>query len=147
MTLVGETRASIGTGHQGEARRLDPVAVARHDRSRRKRRDRRLADGDDMAVLADEAHEVDEMLGIVLEREAAVLELDVARIDPVGDEHLVVAQERADRAAQKSGEVARHRRDQKDLGIVLAALLAEPEQLAERRPHDAALFDRNGRRR
>ena len=120
------------------------VALARHDRGRRKRRDRRLTDRDDVAVLADEAHEVDEVLGIVLEREAAVFELDVARIDPVGDEHLVVAQERADRAAQKGGEMPRHGRDQQDLGIVLAALLAEAKQLAERRPHDAPLFDRNG---
>src|ERR1700733_13188654 len=84
------------------------------------------------------------MLGIVLERETAILELDVARIDPVGDEHLVVAQERADRAAQKSGEVARHGRDEKDFRIVLPALFAKAKQLAERRPHDTALFDRNG---
>ena len=131
-------------GHQGEARRLEPIALARHDRRRRKRRDRRLTDCNNVAVLANEAHEVDDMLGIVLEREAAVLELDVARIDPVGDEHLVVAQQCADRAAQKRGEMPRHGRDQKDLGIILAACLLEAKQLAERRPQDSALVDRNG---
>ena len=109
------------TGHQRQARRLDPVAVARHDRGRRERRDGRLADGDDVAILADEADEVDQVAGIVLEREFAVLELDVARVDPVGDVDLVVAQQRADRAAQQRREMARHRRDQEDLGIVLAA--------------------------
>ena len=57
------------TGHQREARRLDAVAVPRQDRGRRERRDGRLANGDDMAGLADETHEIDEVLGIVLERE------------------------------------------------------------------------------
>ena len=133
------------TGQQCQARRLDPVALARHDRCRRKRRDRRLAHRNDMAILSNEAHEVDEVLGIVLQREGAILKLDVARIDPVGDVHLMIAQQSAGRATQKRGEVARHGRDQKDLAIVLAALLAEAKQLAERRPHDPALFDRNGR--
>ena len=122
------------TGHQRETRRLDAVALASHDRGRRERRDGRLANGDDVAILADEADEVDQVAGIVLEREFAVLELDVARVDPVGDVDLVVAQQRADRAAQQGGEMARHRRDQEDLGIVLAACFAEMEQLAERRP-------------
>ena len=39
----------------------------------------------------------------------------------------------------------RHGRDQQDLRVVLAAFFAEAKQLAERRPQDAALFDRNGR--
>src|ERR1700683_3345018 len=39
----------------------------------------------------------------------------------------------------------RHGRDQKDLGIVLAACFLEAKQLAERRPHGPALVDRNGR--
>jgi hypothetical protein len=99
---------------------------------------------DDVAVLADEAHEVDDVLGIVLKREAAVLELDVTGIGPVGDVHLVVAQQSADRAAQERGEMPRHGRDQKDLGVVLAALLAKVKQLAERRPQDPALFDGYG---
>ena len=96
-----------------------------------------------MAVLADEADEVDQVLGIVLEREIAVFELYVARVDPVGDEHLMVAQQRADRAAQQGGEMAGHRRDEQDLGIVLAALAAKAQKLAERRPQDALLLDRN----
>ena len=76
------------------------------NRGRGERRDRRLADRDDVAVLADEADEVDQVLGIVLEREIAVLELDVARVDPVGDVDLMVAKQRADRAAQKRREMA-----------------------------------------
>ena len=87
-----------------------------------------------MAIPADEADEVDEVASIVLEREAAVLELDVARVDPVGDVDLMVAQESADRATQKGREVAGHRRDQKNLGIVRAACLAKMEELAEWRP-------------
>ena len=120
-----------------------PSTVARHDRSRGERRDSRLADGDDMAILADEAHEIDQMLSVVLERELAVLELDVTRVDPVGDEHLMVAQKRADRAAQERGEMPGHGRDQKNLGIILSAFLAEAKQLTERRPKDPALFNRN----
>src|ERR1700758_4657163 len=96
-----------------------------------------------MTVLADEADEIDEGLGIVLEREVAVLELDVARVDPVGDKDRVVAQQGPNRAAQKGGEVAGHRGDEEHLRLVLSALPAETEQLAERRPQDAALFDGN----
>jgi hypothetical protein len=138
--LVGDR-----AGHQRETRRLEPVAVARHDRGRRERRDGRLADGDDVAFLADEAHEVDEVAGIILEREVAVLELHVPRVDPVGDVDLVVAEQRADSAAQQGREMAGHGRDQKNLRIVLAASFAEMEQLAERRPQHASLFDRDRR--
>ena len=41
--------------------------------------------------------------------------------------------------------MTRHGRDQKDLWIVLAACFPEAKQLAERRPQDPAIFDRNGR--
>ena len=61
--------------HQRQARGLDVGAVLREHGGRDQRRHRRLADGDDMAVLADEVDEVDEMLGVVVEREIAVLEL------------------------------------------------------------------------
>ena len=54
LTLVGAMRASIGPAIKRQARGLDVGVVLRHHRGRGERRDRRLADRHDMAVLADE---------------------------------------------------------------------------------------------
>ena len=147
VDLVGRDPHVDRPRHQGQARGLDIGAVHRHDRGRGERRDGRLADRDDMAILADMADEIDQVPGIVLQPEAARVELDVARIDPVGEIDLMVAQHRPQRAAQQRGEMAGHRRHQQHLRIVGAALLRKMQQLAERRAHRAVLRHRARSRR
>ena len=133
IDLVGRDAHVDRPRHQRQARRLDFGPVHRQHRGRGERRDAGLAHRDDVAILADMVDEVDDVLGIVLEAEPALFELYVARIQPVGDEHLMVSQHCADRAAQKRGEVAGHRRDEQHLGIGRAALLLKVKQIAERR--------------
>ena len=51
-------------------------------------------------------HEGDEMLGIFVETEPALVERNVARIFPVGDVDVVILQQRLHRAAQQRREMS-----------------------------------------
>ena len=62
VDLVGRDAHVDRPRHQRQARRLNIGAVHRHDGGRGERRNGRLADRDDMAILADMADEIDEML-------------------------------------------------------------------------------------
>ena len=144
LTLLGAIRTSIGPAIKVRlaGSTLAP-SIAMH-RGRGERRDGRLADRDDMAILPDMADEIDQVPGVVLQPEAAGVERDVARIDPVGEIDLMVAQHRPERAAQQRGEMAGHGGHQQHLRIVGAALLRKMQQLAERRAHRAVLRRRAG---
>ena len=64
----------------------------------------------------------DELLDVghvVVEVERALAHRHHARVDPVGDVDLVVAQQRLDRVAQQGAVVARQRRDQQHRRVVL----------------------------
>ena len=118
--------------HQRQAGRLMIGAFLRHDRGRRERRDGGLADGDDMRIRPHMPDEIDQMLGVVVESESVPPPGGmIARVDPVGDIDLVIAQHRLQRAAQQRREMARHRRDEQDFGFVGAGRFAEPPQVAE----------------
>ncbi len=54
----------------------------------------------------------DEVLGIFVEPEFALVERNVAGVMPVGNVNVVILQQGFDGAAQQRGEVAGHRRDQ-----------------------------------
>src|SRR3546814_14513279 len=58
----------------------------------------------------------------------------VAGIVPVGNEHLVAAQERRYGVAQQGSAVARHRREQQDAGSA-PIRCRKPQQRAERLAH------------
>ena len=129
--------------HQGEAGGNQVRTFGRHDGRGAERRHRRLTNRHDVATLADEADEIDQMLSVVGEAEGAFLQLDVARVDPVGDENLVILEEGADGAAQQRREMARHRRHQQDFGVVGGAFPLEVQQLAKGRAGRPPLRDRS----
>ena len=97
--------------HQDHARRRRGMFVFRHDRHRRERRDARLADRHDVGTRPHDAEEVDDVLDVFVESEAARGQRHVARVVPVGDVDVVVGEHRLDGVAQERGEVSRHRRD------------------------------------
>ncbi|MHC2576130.1 hypothetical protein ACVI1J_002156 [Bradyrhizobium diazoefficiens] len=107
------------------------VALA-HDGGGRERRDRRLADRHHMRARAELAEEVDEMISVVVEPEAALAARNVARIVPVGDVDVVVLEQRLHGAAQQRREMAGHRRHQQHARLLGHALLLEVQQRAER---------------
>ena len=65
-----------------------------------------------MGARPDRLEEADEVLDVLVEAEAAVLERHIARVVPVGDVDVVVGQHRAHGAAQQRREMARQRRHQ-----------------------------------
>ncbi|MGX1148954.1 hypothetical protein AB7M15_004776 [Bradyrhizobium ottawaense] len=108
------------------------MVVLAHDRGGRERRYRRLADRDHVRARAELSEEIDQMLGVVVEPEAALAARDVARIVPVGDVDVVVLQQRLHGAAQQRCEMAGHRRHQQHARLLRHAVLPEVQQRAER---------------
>jgi len=76
---------------------------------------------------------------VLVDPEAAVVDADVARVAPVGDEHVVVGQQRLHRGAQERREVARQRGDHEYAGLGDVGVLREAQQAAERRLGDGLL--------
>jgi hypothetical protein len=113
--LIGDGRGEPGVdgraheGHGGGARLL---AVLGHQGGGGQHRRARLADGDHVGAGTDFSQHVADVVDVVVEVEAAVEDRRLASIDPVGDEHLVVLQERLDGAAQQGGVVPAHGRDE-----------------------------------
>ncbi len=61
--------------------------------------------------VADELEELDQIIDIIVEIEAAVGQRHQLRVAPVGDVDIAARQQPLDRAAQQRRIVARHRRD------------------------------------
>ena len=115
-----------------------------------------------MHVGAEKSDELAHVVDVVVDMELALFQRHHARVDPVGDVHVVVRQHGAHRVAQQRGKVPRQRRHQQHLGLRgdarqrglgLATLLAsrlfaghafEPQQVAERLLDDDAFFDAHG---
>ena len=118
--IIGRGRADARVdraAHQGDRSRLARILVGGHQRGRRHHRHRRLADRDDMDVRPEIAAELHDVVDVVVEIEVALGERHLAGVGPVGDVHVVVGQQRLDRAAQQGGVVAAHRRHHQHLGI------------------------------
>jgi hypothetical protein len=81
---------------------------------------------------ADLVEEGDEVVGVVLQPEAAGMERNVARVMPVGDVDVVILQQRLHGAAQQRGEMAGHRRHQQHARLLGPVLLPEMQERAER---------------
>ena len=120
------------SGHQGQRGRAGRVVVLRHDGGCGQRRDRRLADRHHVCARTDLVEEGDQMVGVVLEPEAAGMKRNVARVMPVGDVDIVVLQQRLHGAAQQGGEMAGHRRHQQQPWLLRRILLLEVQERAER---------------
>ena len=145
--IIGRGRADARVdraAHQGDRLRLARVLVGGHQRGRRHHRHRRLADRDDMDVRPEIAAELHDVVDVVVEIEVALGERHLAGVGPVGDVHVVIGQQRLDRAAQQGGVVAAHRRHHQHLGIAPRGVAMEAQQLAERLAQQDLFVDRDG---
>ena len=119
--------------HQRHAARERRIAGLRHHRGGGQRGHRGLAHRDDVAARSHDPQEADDVVDELVQAEAPLGQRHVARVLPVGDVEVVLRQHHLDCAAQQGGEVAGHRRDQKDARLHDRMVLAEMQQRAERR--------------
>ena len=138
LTAVGALRVSTGPPIMVSVCGPPLGLVGAHHRGRGKRRDRRLAHRQHDAARSPRIspimlEEVDQIIDIIVEVEAAVAQRHQLRVAPVGDVDVVVGQHPLDRAAQQRRIVAAHRRDdQQRRPALLAPSLHEMLELAER---------------
>ena len=118
------------------------LPVLRHDGDGGQRLHAGLADRDEMGVRPDRLDEPDQVADIVVEAEAAVRQADVARVVPVGDVDVVIAQQACVTVPRSS--VAKW----PDSGATTSTLgwtgidvLLEIQQRAERQLQDRTLGD------
>jgi hypothetical protein len=81
---------------------------------------------------AHDVEEVDDVLDVLVQAEASVLEPDVARVVPVADEDVVIAQQGANGGAQEGREVAGEGRGHEHPRLDDVRVLGEVQQRAER---------------
>ena len=143
LTSVGAFRVSIGPpimlsvfGRQGFLSALISAAAAKAGTEGWQTASM-CAPGPDML------QELDEIVDIVVEIEAAVGERDQLRVAPVGDVDVVAGHHPLDRAAKQGRIMAGHRRDHQQLRPGRSALLPEMLQLAERLAEHDLLVDRD----
>ncbi len=72
------------------------------------------------------------MLDIFIQPELALLQRHVARVVPIGDVDVMIAQQGLHGAAQQGRKVARHRRHQQHARLLLHQLFFEMQQGAKR---------------
>ena len=144
--VVDRGRRAAGVdraAHHRQRRRAGGVTPGVHHRRRGERGDRRLAHRDHVRIGPDEGEELNQVIDVVVEVEAPRAHRHVARVGPVGDEHLARFHDALDRAAQQRGIVTAHRRDDQHSGRVYGqALAGEAAQVAER----LVVHDRLGHR-
>ena len=129
--------------HQRHRARRRGMLVLRHDRDGGERLHARLANGQHMSARPDLVEKADEVVDIVVDAELALRQRHLARIYPVGDVDVVVAQQRFDRVAQERREMARQRRHHQDAGLGAVDVLGEAQQLAEGQVERDLLGDRH----
>ncbi len=118
--------------HQCHGSRGRCVTILRHQRDSGEGRYAGLADGQHMRAGAKFLHEGDDIIDIIVEAELSGRQRNVARIFPVGDVHIMVAQERPHSTAQQGREMARHWRDQQYAGLLrFHVILRKVKQVAE----------------
>ncbi|MPL92321.1 hypothetical protein SDC9_38419 [bioreactor metagenome] len=117
--------------HQDQRARRRRVAVLGHHCGCGKRLHAGLAHREHMRPRADLFHEADQIGDVILDTEAARRQRRVAGIRPVGDVDVMVAQQRAHRARQQRGEMARERRRHQHLRQRRVEVAREMQQPAE----------------
>ncbi len=106
-------------------------------------RHRRLAHREHMRSGADMFEKLDQIIDIVIEVEPSILQRYIARIAPVGDPNVMARKHPLHCAAKQRRVMARHRRDDQQLGLVRRRTIAnEMLELSER----LAAFDLFGDR-
>ena len=133
---------SVGdrAAHHGDGAGQGRVVSRLHQRHRRQHRHGGLAHRHHVQVGPERPEHLHDVVDVIIEIEAPGRDRHHAGVGPVGDEDLVVRQESLDGAAQQRRVMARHRRHDQHLGLVLAAGrgAVEGEEPAERlRPNDA----------
>ena len=136
--------------HHRQRRGAALVLVRRHDRRGGEARHRRLAHRQHMRAGTDMLEPRNQIVDVIVEIELARRQRCIARVAPVGDPHIMAGQHALDRAAQQRRIMARHRRDDQQLGGALRPLVGEMLELAERlarldllaHPHRFAVDDR-----
>ena len=86
-----------------------------------------------MTTRSDRGHEFNQMLGEVVEVEAAIAQRHIARVMPVGDIDVVLGQQNANRIAQQGREMAGHRRNHQHRRLMDGRIFLEMKQRRERR--------------
>lgn len=120
--LRGRLSRVDGAAHHHHAARLAGIVGGGHQGNGGQHRDRGLADGHDVHVGAQVADEVLHVAHVVVQMERPGGQGHHAGVDPIRDVHVVGGQQGAHGVAQQGGVMARQRRDQQDLGIVLAGM-------------------------
>ncbi len=100
-SLAGVDRAT----HHAERRRRARILIRVHQADRGIGRHRRLAHRQHMRARADMLEELDQIIDIVVEIEAAGVERHQLRVAPVGNVDVMAGQHPLDRAAQQRGVV------------------------------------------
>ena len=83
------------------------------------------------------------MFDIFIETEAPGFNRHIARIMPVRNVDIMILQQRFRRVAQQGGKMARHGRDEQNLGLRAIRILLEMDQAGERRCQDGLIRDAN----
>ena len=84
---------------------LRGVIVLRHQGGRREHCNAGLTDTDHMGARAEEFEKAHNVLDVFVQPEAALRELDVTCVMPVGDVNIVIRQQRSDGITQQRCEV------------------------------------------
>ena len=103
--------------HHRQARRGAGMIILVHQRHGGQRRYRRLAHRQHVRIRAQCFEELDQIIDIVVEVEAAFTGRHQAGVAPIGDVYLVIGQQPLHRAAQQRGIMARHWRHNQDARI------------------------------
>ena len=137
VTSVGLRPRIDRPPHQDHRLWLARVVCRREQRGGGQHRNRRLAYRHHVDTRPQQANKTHHDIDEVVEIEPAIKERDIARIHPIGEVDVVVAQHGLDGAAQQGREVARQRGDDQHCRLVAAFFLAEVQQVAKRmRGHD-----------
>ena len=135
-----------GPAHQHHGGRGVGMALGLHARDGGEHGHGGLAHRHHMRVRPHVLEDLDDVVDVVVEVEAALGQRHHARIAPVGDVHLGMRQHRLHRAAQERGVVARHGRDDQELGVISRGRIGpgrrialEMDEVAKRARPDSAL--------
>ena len=120
-------------GHQRHASRLRRIGGLRHERHRAKNGYAGLADRKNMRARTHDLEIFDQVFDIFVDAETAGGNRHVARIMPIGNEHVVLGQQSAHRCAQQRREMAGERRHHEHARLGHCDVLLEMQERAEGR--------------
>ena len=130
--------------HHGQRRGAVGIARLCHHRRCRQRGDAGLAHGEHVRIRPDHAEEVDQVIDVIVEVEIALVDIDAARIGPVGDPDFRAFHHPRNRAAQQRGVMPAHRGDDQQAGRIFGQAIAlEMPEVAERAALDHGFGDRH----